>query len=81
MVVSSGADPAGFSKAGDLLTEHGRDDRVQIGSPAEVIHALGVLLLCAYGVENVPERGEMLSAVHASVRICLHPRRDRRRGW
>ena len=81
MVVTSGADPAGVRKASDLFTEHGRDDRVQIGSPAQVIHALGVRLLCAHGFENGLESGEILSAVHGSVRICSHPLRDRRRGW
>ena len=81
MVVASGADPAGVRKASDLFTKHGRDDRVQIGSPAQVIHALGVRLLCAHGFENGLESGKILSAVHGSVRICGHPLRDRRRGW
>lgn len=81
MVVASGVDQGGVRKAGDLLTEHGRDDCVQIGSSAQVIHALGVRLLCAHGFENGLESGEILSAVHGSVRICGHPLRDCRRGW
>ena len=81
MVVASGVDQAGVRKAGDLRTEHGRDDCVQIGSSAQVIHALGVGLLCAYGFENGLESGQILSAVHGSVRICGHPLRDCRRGW
>ena len=81
MVVASGADLAGVRKASNLVTEHGRDNRVQIGSPAQVIHALGVRLLCAHGFENGLESGEILSAVHGSVRICDHPLRDCRRGW
>ena len=81
MVVVSGADPAGVRKASDLFTKHGRDNRVQIGSPAQVIHALGVRLLCAHGFENGLESGEILSAFHGSVRICGHPLRDCRRGW
>ena len=80
MVVASGADLAGVRKASNLVTEHGRDNRVQIGSPAQVIHALGVRLLCAHGFENGLESGEILSAVHGSVRICSHPLRGRRLG-
>ena len=81
MVVASGADLAGVRKASNLVTEHGRDNRVQIGSPAQVIHALGVRLLCAHGFENGLESGEILSAVHGSVRICSHPLPDRCLGW
>ena len=62
--LDSGADSSGVWKAGHLATEHGFDDRVQVGSPSQVFHSHGVWALRVHGVDNGFQGGEVLKAVH-----------------
>ena len=72
-----GANSFSFWQTSHPLIEHGGDDRVQVGRPAQMFHPVGVRVLLAHGLENGLEGGAVLRTVHGGVPHCAYLLRDR----